>query len=53
MAELAGVTITSPDIGEVANVITAQVINHPADDLSGKDSADSKSVKVRTRCSVM
>ena len=51
VADIAGVTLTSPDISNAAKVVTAQVINHPQTELN--DNAGSEHVRLKTRCSVM
>lgn len=51
VADLADVTLTSPDISNAAKVITAQVINHPQDELNS--STNNKRIRSQTRCCTM
>lgn len=51
VADIAGVTLTSPDISNAAKVVTAQVINHSQTELNNK--TDSEHIRIKTRCSVM
>ena len=51
VAHMADVVLTSPDISNAAKVITAQVINHPQDELSS--SMNKKRIRSQTRCCTM
>ena len=51
VADIADVVLTSPDISNAAKVITAQVINHPQDELGS--SVNKKRIRSQTRCCIM
>lgn len=51
VADIADVILTSPDISNAAKVITAQVINHPQDELNRR--MNKRRDRIHTRCSVM
>jgi Ras-related protein Rab-28 len=51
VADIADIILTSPDISNAAKVITAQVINHPQDELNS--SMNKKHIRSQTRCCIM
>ena len=51
VADLSGIVLTPPDVSNAAKVVTAQVIEHPQDNLGGSTSSDM--VKVTSKCGIM
>ena len=53
VADLAGVTVTSPEISNATKVVTAQVINHPQDVMCNHTSFETDHISIKTRCCIM
>ena len=51
VADIADVVLTAPDISNAAKVITAQVTNHPQDELNS--SMNKNPIRSQKRCCIM